>query len=224
MLKERQKLWGHWIAANAAAEALGLGTTLAVGYGLVTISAGTDTLPAVLTLLLMTASGAIEGVVVGLLQWHVLRGPFPQIGRVAWTVATLIGALAAWFLGSLPSTMLSGGAEPADPAAYEPAAWVVLLMAAGMGLVLGILLGYPQWRLLRKHVRGAWIWLPANALAWALGMPLIFATIDRVMEIKLLLLAGFAMLLGLAITGAVVGLVHGAALVQLASSAPPGDA
>jgi hypothetical protein len=50
---------------------------------------------------------------------------------------------------------------------------LVYLLAAAMGLVLGPVLGVPQWWVLRRHVAHAWWWIPANAAAWALGMPVI---------------------------------------------------
>ncbi len=177
----RGGLWLRWVAANALAEMLGLGATLGVGYLLFARLGDPPNLAAALgMILLMTASGAIEGAVVGLLQWSVLRRALPAVSRRAWVVATLAGALVAWFLGSLPSTLIglaSGPAEAAAPA-QEPPAALVLTMAAAMGLVLGAILGMPQWRVLRRVVGRAWIWMPANSVAWALGMPAVFAAVD----------------------------------------------
>ena len=99
--------------------------------------------------------------------------------------------------------------------------WVVLLMAGAMGLVLGVVLGLPQWRTLRGAVRGAWLWLPANSAAWALGMPLIFAAVDLAQRAGTTVGAVAIILVALAVTGAVVGAVHGLALVRLAG--PVGD-
>ena len=68
--------------------------------------------------------------------------------------------------------------DAASAVAEEPPQAVVLLLAAGMGLVAGLILSAAQWRVLRRHVTRAWQWLPANAIAWAAGMPLIFAGVD----------------------------------------------
>jgi hypothetical protein len=44
---------------------------------------------------------------------------------------------------------------------------VIYALAAGMGLILGTILGVPQWLALRRHVPKAGWWVPANALAWS---------------------------------------------------------
>ena len=95
----------------------------------------------------------------------------------------------------------------------------MLLMAAAMGLVLGVILGLPQWRVLRRQVGKAWVWLPANSAAWALGMPIIFAAVDLAYRAGTTWGAVLVMALALALTGAAVGAVHGLALVWLASRA-----
>lgn len=172
-------LWLRWVGANSLAELVGLGATLAIDFVIVSRMAGIPgILASIVGILLVTASGTIEGVVVGLLQWSVLRRPFPEITRRAWMVATVVGAVVAWFFGSLPSTLMDMVAQETGAAVQEPAASTVLLLAAAMGLFLGVVLAYPQWRVLRKAVPGAWLWLPANCAAWALGMPAVFAAID----------------------------------------------
>jgi hypothetical protein len=214
-----RSLWIRWVGANALAELLGLGATFGVGVFLFTRLGQPQGLAALGMLLLTTATGVLEGTIVGLLQWSVLRRPFPQVTRRAWLVATLVGALIAWFLGSLPATLMDMGADQAQAPAQEPETWLMLLMAAAMGLVLGLILGLPQWRVLRRAVGRAWVWLPANSVAWALGMPIIFAAVDLAYRVASVWGAVGVMALALAITGAAVGAVHGLALVWLASRA-----
>jgi hypothetical protein len=84
-----------------------------------------------------------------------------------------------------------------------------------MGLVLGPVLGVPQWLALRGHVVRAGWWVPANSAAWALGMPVVFAVAGSVPP-GLPRAALIAVILGtLFAAGAVVGAVHGAVLVRL---------
>jgi hypothetical protein len=214
-----RSLWLRWVGANALAELLGLGATFGVGVVLFTRMGEAQGLAAIAMLLLMTASGVLEGTIVALLQWSVLRGPFPQVTRRAWLVATLIGALVAWFLGSLPATLMDMGADQAQAPAREPETWVMLSMAAAMGLVLGAILGLPQWRVLRRAVGRAWVWLPANSAAWVVGMPIVFAAVDLAYRLGTVWGAVGVMALALAFTGAAVGAVHGLAFVWLASRA-----
>jgi len=215
-------LWLRWVGANALAEMVGLGATFALdALILARVASSPGIAASLLGIVLVAATGAIEGTVVGLLQWRVLRRPFPVIARRTWVFATVIGAVVAWFLGSLPSTLMDMGAQGSTAPAAEPPQALMLLMAAGMGLVLGAVLGTPQWRVLRRAARGAWIWIPANCLAWALGMPAIFAAVDRAYPAHeatgSLVPVVAIMSVALAITGAIVGAVHGLALVRLAS-------
>ncbi len=215
-------MWLRWVGANSLAELVGLGATFALDILILSrVAAAGTALASMVGILLVTATGAIEGTVVGLLQWSVLRRPFPLIARRAWVLATVMGAVVAWFLGSLPSTLMDMSAQETGVAAPEPPTWLILLLAAGMGFFLGAVLGYPQYRVLRKVVAGAWIWIPANCLAWALGMPVIFASVDRAYAAyESGSVAGTLLIfvVALALAGAVVGAVHGLALVRLASN------
>ena len=217
-----RRLYLRWIAANSLAELLGLGATFALDILLFTrLPEPTRLVPALGLILLTTATGAVEGTVVGLLQWSVLRAPFPQVTRRAWLLATLAGALVAWFLGSLPSTLIGLGGDPSGATAQEPETWLMMLLAAGMGLVLGLVLALPQWRVLRRQARRAWAWLPANAAAWALGMPVIFAAVDLAYRAGTIPGAVGIMAAALALTGAIVGAVHGVALSWLVREVIP---
>lgn len=150
--------------------------------------------------------------VVGAAQWSVLRGPLPRLHT--WVLATGAGALLAWTLGMVPSTFLSVGAGGRARSA-EPVETAVLGLALLMGLVLGPLLGLAQWLALRRFVRGAALWMPANALAWACGMVTIFVGMD------LAFAEGFGpgtvpiLISTLLLCGAAVGAVHGLTLVWL---------
>jgi hypothetical protein len=209
-------LWLRWILANALGEALGLGGTALI-WALSVLNTGEGTsLYAILVLAAFSvlAGTLIEGTVVGTAQWLVLRGQLPRMRWRTWVLATGAGAFLAWTLGMVPSTLLSlgsgGGASPA-----EPGKATVLGLAFLMGLALGPVLGVAQWLALRRFVRRAALWVPANALAWACGMVVIFAGID------LALGGGFGagimpiLALTLACAGALVGAVHGLALVWL---------
>ena len=123
----------------------------------------------------------LEGVVVGTAQEHVLRRRVASLPRWSWTRATAAGAALAWVLGMVPSTIMAlGTAQPAPSTATEPTALVQYGLAMAMGLVAGPILGAAQWSVLRRVVAHAGWWLWANAAAWAVGMPLIFAGMDLV--------------------------------------------
>jgi len=210
------KLWLRWVGANALGEMLGLGATLGIGY-LVFARLGEpqNLAMSLLNFVLMVLSGAIEGAIVGWGQWWAMHPWFPRISRFSWLLATICGAMVAWFFGSLPFTLIDMGSQSAETPAVEPAQWMVLLAAAGVGLVAGAVLAFFQWRALRKSVHKAAWWLPANMLAWAAGMPLIFWGIDAIQKGMRPAAASLTLAGVLLLTGAVVGAIHGAFLVRM---------
>lgn len=218
---EERRLWLLWVLANAIGEAVGLGITALVG-AVVMLSGGegSGVLATVgLAILAVLAGTLVEGTVVGTAQWLVLRRPLPLMRWRTWAVATGAGAFLAWTLGMIPSTVLSLGADSGggEPQA-EPSQVLVYGLAFLMGLVLGPVLGFAQWLALRRYVRGAALWMPANVLAWAFGMVVIFVGIDPAIGGGFGLRSLAILVFTLACAGAVVGAIHGLALVRLLRS------
>lgn len=93
---------------------------------------------------------------------------------------------------------------------------MVLLLAAGMGIALGALLGAAQWTVLRNHVPRAGWWIPANAVAWAIGMALVFAGMSFIPDSGVVT-PGIvvALLVFIVLAGTAVGAIHGLALIWL---------
>ena len=211
-------LWLRWVGANALGEMFGLGLTfLAAAIGFTKLESLGGLAGILLAFVFAVASGIFEATLVGWAQWWAMRPWFPGIQRWAWWRATVIGALIAYVLGYLPSTLMNLQAETTQSAvAAEPAQGIVLLLAAGMGLVGGAVLSFAQWLVLRKHIRGAGLWVPANMLAWMIGMPAIFWAIDQAQKLNSNYQIAPFMAVTLLVVGAVVGAVHGLALVRLA--------
>jgi len=216
MLKNR--LFQRWTLANALAELFGLGLTFVItGLVFAKLDSQGTVISIILTFVFAVLSGAVEATVVGLAQWWAMNPWFPMIGRFDWWRGTMIGALVAYVLGYLPSTLMSMGEATSQSAPMEePAQWIVLLLAAGMGAVGGAVLSFAQWLELRGKVQGAGIWMPANMLAWAFGMPVIFWGVDMAFKMAALWQSVLVMAGSLLVAGAVVGAVHGAFLVRLA--------
>lgn len=215
MSDRRNVLWLRWTMANASSELVGLGATFAT-IGLLSSKIDTQHLTGILlSFAIAICSGAIEATIVGLAQWWAMHPWFPMIGRFAWWRATLIGALLGYVLGYLPSTLMSMGETATQTPQAEPPGWVTLLLAAGLGAVAGVVLSFAQWLVLRGKVKRARLWIPANLLAWAFGMPVIFWGMDiafKQTEVwQSVLVVGAAILLA----GLIVGAIHGRFLVML---------
>jgi hypothetical protein len=96
-------------------------------------------------------------------------------------------------------------------------------LALLLGAVTGPVLGLGQWLVLRRYVARAGRWIVANAVAWALGMVVIFLGMDQVPWWRggLQVVLGVYLVCGAA--GLVVGAIHGWILRDLlrgARSAP----
>jgi hypothetical protein len=216
----KNQLWSRWTLANALSEMLGLGLTFVI-TGLFFAGLGEQTTIASILLSFTVAvlSGAVEATFVGLAQWWAMHPWFPSIEKLAWWRGTLIGALIAYVLGYLPSTLMNMGEATASNAPVaEPAQWIVLLLAAGMGAVGGAVLSFAQWLAMRRKVQGAGVWIPANMLAWLFGMPIIFWGIDLAFKMSALWQSVLVMAGTLFVAGAVVGAIHGLFLMRLANN------
>ncbi len=209
------KFWWRWIVANSLAEFIGLGSVAAVGYLFVTqLGEPHSVLAALRFAVIFILLGAFEGLVVGFAQFRVLRQKLPTLR--GWIRATVVGAMLAWILGMFPSTLMNIANSGEATAPPEISEWLRLLFAAGLGMIAGPILAFFQWRCLRQCLRthSGW-WLPANALAWAAGMPVIFAGAHISAIITNPLLIVIAVGLSLLLAGAIVGAVHGRVLVWL---------
>ena len=210
----RLSFWGRWVVANAAGELIGLGTVALAGWMLVSFSGTEETLlQHTLFALVMILLGACEGAVVGAAQAWVLVPRFPGLRKGEWVRATALGALVAWSLGMLPSTLMAAGAETSGQTPPEPGAAAVYGFAALLGAVAGLILALFQWRVLRRRLSGAGGWLAANAAAWALGMPLVFLGADLASRGGPIPVVAGILAATLLATGSVVGAIHGLWLV-----------
>jgi hypothetical protein len=216
--------WLRWVWANTWSELVGLGGSFALA--LLVLGPGGPATPAgvmgAAVAMIMVAT-LLEGVVVGVAQWRVLRRSLAGLTWRRWTGATALGALVAWTVGMVPATLMSlaeGSGEATPP---EPGAAVVIALAFAMGLVLGPILAFFQWRVLRRHLPRAVWWIPANSAAWAFGMAVIFAAAGMLPEGASVLAMVGVLALTCLIAGAVVGAIHGVVLVWLLerAGAPP---
>lgn len=162
--------WRRWTLACGLAEFAGIGVAgLVAGLTLYWIGEPDNWLEKIITLVAMLLAGAFEGWLVGRFQAGVLREKLPALSQRDWIRATMLVAVAGWFLGMLPSTLI-----PHDPnsSAIAPdfPLWLVALMAIGMGLFAGALFGLAQQRVLRRYLAHSNRWIIANALAWGAGL------------------------------------------------------
>ena len=192
--------------AMTISQLLGLG--IVIGAGAI---ASTLTEPVAIGLLHLV--GALVGTVIGVAQWLVLRPYIRHPNR--WIIVTIVGAMVGWMVGVKASVFLAlvtglGTRGLSLSIFFEG----VLLLGAWVGLMLG----FAQWFVLQANLPGAGWWIPANIVAWALGLAVAFLGIGMAKQAGWDAIAlagtGFAGIL----SGAVVGAITGAVLVWLMRS------
>ncbi|HHU37927.1 MAG TPA: hypothetical protein GXZ45_01355 [Propionibacterium sp.] len=110
-------------------------------------------------------AGALQGLFVGVAQAASLHRTVIAVPRAGWSLITMAGALVAWSLGMLPSTLAALG-EPINLDSRR-----VLGLAVAGAAVLLFVVPIAQWLLLRRVLVGAWLWVlvVAGAILLALG-------------------------------------------------------
>jgi hypothetical protein len=209
-------LWLQWALANVVGEVLGLGLAGVVAIVMVlTIGEPETALAALMMAGVMIAAGTLEGVIVGFAQWLVLRRRLDRLSRREWITATAIGAYLAWTIGMAPSTLMALNQSAGSSPPPEMSDAVKYALASVVGVALGMILGAPQWRALRRYASGASLWVWANAAAWAVGMPVVFVGAGLSPVGASALSVALIVVVTIAAAGASVGAIHGVALLWL---------
>jgi len=148
-------LFLRWVATVTAGEFAGFAFPAVTG-------ALTARAPGPAAIVAILAAGAVEGTMLGLAQAAVLRRALPQIAMRRWVSATAAGAVLAYGIGMLPSTLAGQWAD-------LPAAVLVIV-----GLILGSALlasiGTAQWLVLRTVLPRSASWIVSTAAAWLAGL------------------------------------------------------
>jgi hypothetical protein len=150
-----------WVLACALAEMIGMTASATAAR----VAGG---LPLVAGLGVVILGGLIEGTALGILQSTWLAHRFPGVSRVGWIVTTILIAGIGWAAASAPAAL-----SPDDGVA--PSVLLVLAGAAGLGLVMGAVMGVAQAFVLRGAVRHPWRWISISAISWTPTMVVIFA-------------------------------------------------
>jgi hypothetical protein len=212
MAPRQSQTWAQWTAANGLGELIGLGGAFAFGLFIGKMLGEPTTVPIALAYLTAVVLIAIlEGAAVATAQWIVLSRTL-AVSQRAWTKATLTGTLIAWLLGVVPSSLATYQQRSGVPLP-EPSQTTVILFTAIMGAVLGAVLALPQALVLRRVVEHPFRWIPANVIAWAIGMPLVFSLVGVTIARSRSLDAVVILICRIGLIGAVVGGIHGLWLV-----------
>jgi hypothetical protein len=218
-----KKLWRHWTLYCAVGELLGIGAAGTIAFGVNSLVGDPQTLSMKLVVLTaMLVAGAIEGSLLGYLQWRVLVLKFHAIPLKEWLLCTVSIAVLGWFLGMLPSLFFapSSSSPQAQSLDFDTNPLVFIVLTIVLGLVLGALFGLFQWFSLRKYTPDAYKWIIANALGWGAGLGWIYVFASLPSETSPLLVNIIMGVLGGLLAGLSVGAITGWFLVNLRVTLP----
>ncbi|WP_035938234.1 hypothetical protein [Knoellia aerolata] len=183
----------RWVAWTIAGEMAGFGAPAVVGV----LTAGSPTrvaLPA------LVSAGAVEGLLLGAAQAHVLSSALPGLDVRRFALLTAGAASLAYLVGMLPSSTGWAGTD-------APTALLVAAAVVG-GIVLLGSLGTAQWLELRRHVTRGWTWILTTAGAWLVGLAVFMLVATPLWRpgqgVALAVLVGLVAALGMATTVAVL--------------------
>ncbi|WP_151082703.1 hypothetical protein [Nocardioides cynanchi] len=204
-----------WVVACAAAESVGM--TAASAAAVVSDRLGQTDRDRLSVLAVIVAGGLVEGTALGVAQAWLMR-PVLGVRARAWSLVTIGVAGLGWAAASAPAAL------SADDSGTAPALGPVLLGAAGLGVVLGAVLGLAQALTLRGWVAHPWRWVSISSAAWLPTMVVIFAGATAPsagwqpeQTISLGVVTGL-------VAGAVLGFVCGALRPALDGPPPPAQA
>lgn len=158
---DRHLFWS-WVGANAAAFLIIVaGGTLLLGLTSDVTSRGASTHLVLTVVVVALVASAIYGLVLGRLQWRVLRRRLPALPRRTWLVATAVPAFLAFALVIAPDALdkVVTGSNP----------FGVFKESLVQVVVLGPLIGVAQATALRGLTsRWQW-WFVGNVTSWLFG-------------------------------------------------------
>lgn len=120
---------------------------------------------------LVTLGGGIEGLLLGFFQWKALKTKFTKVPAKEWIWATVKVGMLGWFIGMMFSLWGGSMSNSENLVISEK---IYFISSIGLGLFLGMVFGYFQWRVLKKYAKNSFLWIPANMIGWAIAMLVIF--------------------------------------------------
>jgi hypothetical protein len=172
----------RWATHLAIGEVVGFTATAMVGFVVLAIGGHPETvLGRLVALVVMTATGVVEGGCLGFAQWRAMQDLLPTLSAREWVKATVAVASLGWAIGmSMPLLATVLAARPSDEtagASFDPPMAMVIAVSSLFGALVGAVFGGAQGLVLRRHLeadgahRGVRRWVLANAIGWAVGLP-----------------------------------------------------
>ena len=148
------RLWFSWLLAGMVGEPV---AWVAI---LLTIGPVQD----ILSRSVWQIGSLLYGILIAIAQSIALRRCVRDFSPPAWILLTALGGAIRWQL-----LFTYGSANVAVAGNVGPLIGTIFTLS--VGVVLGLLTGAMQWFALRRYTSAALWWIPANAIAWILAVP-----------------------------------------------------
>lgn len=201
----------RWVVAVTLGRLVGFGIVFAGGWGAAyAATEGMDDETRVPILFVMAVVlGCLDGMVMGWIQWRVLRSALPDVTRAIWVRNTAIASTLVWASAMLMPSVYARYGVLNDY--QEIAIWVPAC------LVMFIAVGAGQARALKGIVRNPNRWTTANVMAWLPGLPIAFVIALRPVSEDDLLAFGFGYVVVGLLTAPFLGVLTGQSLIRFRS-------
>jgi len=209
------KNWWRWVLACAGGEIIGIGLAAALaGSMFYLVGEPVSISQKILVVTTMLIAGVIEGSILGLFQWNVLRRVFEEVPRRRWVFATVLAAVTGWLIGSLPSVVFAGYASEAS-LSESTSPWMNILVGIGAGILLGAIMGLFQQNVLKDYAEKTENWILANSLGWGAGIVWIFIAASIPTESTSVFVMALLGIAGGLLAGFFMGAITGYFLMRL---------
>ena len=190
-------------------EVLGIGAAATIGRFLfIGFSSTSVAQSAALFFFVLVMSGAVEGMIIGYVQWKSLSRLVIDFRPATWIITTSLAAITGWLLILPPSVVFISFFSTLKLIN----AYYSILYAALAGLAFGGIIGIPQYFIIKRFYHKAFVWIMANALGWMLSFMTVYFALLLLSHSTSLLLNFLIILLPCALSGLIQGIITGSAL------------
>jgi hypothetical protein len=174
-------LFLRWVLLCALAEFLGIAAA-ALWYGAANVLFGepAEFSARLAVWLVMSLAAVPEGLILGGLQATGIRWFIPKVSACKWILATVAVGFLGWAIGiAVPMFLYTVEGHKIEP---QPNLTATAGFATAFGASVGAVFGLAQALVLPTDTQGKIQWTLANAVGWAIALPLIYAAAQLAAE------------------------------------------
>ena len=204
-----RKFWVKWMLKYSFGELMAIGAAATLGRFLfMDFSKHSPLNTSVITFIILVSAGALEGLIIGFVQWKSLSKVIRHFKLAPWMAVTTISAIAGWLLILPPAVMfISFLSKFSMITNYYSIIYTVVV-----GMSFGGLIGIPQFFIIKKYCTKSLVWIFANAIGWTFSFLIIYTAMLMFNYTTSLLYNLFLIMMSCMLSGLVQGFITGTSL------------